>query len=96
VTCSGTRPCFVDARLERPRTSPDVQAPRLQGRVPMVPPTGTGSPDPIGDILAWVPVALAVVGAIVAILPSGIVFFIEALAKRHRVPALEPSPGGAH
>ena len=57
----------------------------------------TGSPDPIGDVLAWLFIVLAIFAAIVAIVPSMIVLLLEGLAKaKHRpTPPLEPQPSAA-
>ena len=55
----------------------------------------TGSPDPIGEVLAWLFIVLAIFAAIVAIVPpSTIVLLLEGLAKvKHRPsPPLEPQP----
>jgi hypothetical protein len=57
-----------------------------------MPPHSVGSTDPIGDVIAWIPVVLAVVGMLIAFVTSGIVLILEALAKRQRVPPVEPRP----
>jgi hypothetical protein len=61
-------------------------------------PFSIGSPDPIGDVLAYIPVALALLAATIAIVPAGAVFLFEALARRtrtSRIPVVEPRPGTA-
>ncbi|MBN9163430.1 MAG: hypothetical protein BGO98_02690 [Myxococcales bacterium 68-20] len=60
-----------------------------------MPPSGT--PDPVGDALAWLFIALAIFAALIAIVPSLIVLALEGLAKvKHRPsPPLEPRPSAA-
>lgn len=59
--------------------------------------TPTGTPDAVGDVLAWLSIALAIIAALVAIVPSMIVLVLEGLAKvKHRPsPPLEPQPSAA-
>ncbi|MBX3262918.1 MAG: hypothetical protein KF782_24790 [Labilithrix sp.] len=52
----------------------------------------TSGPDPISDILGWIPIALALIGAFQALFFASIVFTFEALAGRRRAP-LEPAAG---
>jgi hypothetical protein len=59
----------------------------------MEPPTG--STDPIGAVLAWIPVGLAVLAMLMGFFTAGIVLVLEAMARRHRVPVLEPQPSAA-
>jgi uncharacterized membrane protein YbaN (DUF454 family) len=56
-------------------------------------PYSAGTTDPLGFyVLAWIPVALALVGAAIALFPAAVVFLLELLARRRHVPALEPNP----
>jgi hypothetical protein len=56
-------------------------------------PFSAGTTDPIGFyVLAWIPVALALVAAVIALFPSLFVLLLDALGRRRRAPALEPRP----
>ncbi|MBX3204707.1 MAG: hypothetical protein KF764_06530 [Labilithrix sp.] len=53
--------------------------------------TPLGSPDPLGDVIGFVPLVLAAIGALQALFFASIVFYFEAAARR--APALlEPAP----
>lgn len=59
--------------------------------------TPTVAPDAVGNVLGWIAIALAILAAIVAIVPSLIVLLLEGLAKvkRRPSPPLEPQPSAA-
>lgn len=52
------------------------------------------STDPIGFVLAYVPVALAIIAMVMAFLPAGTMFVLEAQARRRarRIAPAEPEP----
>ncbi|MBX3202860.1 MAG: hypothetical protein KF894_32335 [Labilithrix sp.] len=52
----------------------------------------TSGPDPISNILGWLSIALALIGAFQALFFAGIVFTFEALATRRQAP-LPPAAG---
>lgn len=54
-------------------------------------PFSAGTTDPLGYyVFAYIPVALALMAAVFALFPSLVVLLLEALARRRRVPPLEP------